>query len=62
MNYTNFDNIKVNSDRSSSGTRSNRQWTHGYHRYPAEFLPDVVKKLIEQYAYKNGKIADVFAE
>lgn len=61
MNYTNFDNIKVNSDRSSSGTRSNRQWTHGYHRYPAEFLPDVVKKLIEQYADKNGKIADVFA-
>ena len=31
------------------------------HRYPAKFLPNVVKKLIENYANKDGIIADLFA-
>src|SRR4051812_32017381 len=28
-------------------------YTHGYHRYPAKFIPHIVKKLIEQFA-PNG--------
>ena len=42
-----FDNIEVNHEWSFTDVRSTEQWTHGYHRYPAKFLPNVVKKLIE---------------
>ncbi|MDR1198902.1 MAG: hypothetical protein LBK94_07840 [Prevotellaceae bacterium] len=61
MRYTNFNNIDVSPEWSFTNVRSTEQWTHGYHRYPAKFLPNVVKKLIETYAINNGKIADVFA-
>jgi DNA modification methylase len=61
MRYADFNNIEVNSDWSFENVRSIEQWTHGYHRYPAKFLPNVVKKLIEQYAVEGGMIADVFA-
>jgi DNA modification methylase len=57
----NFTNIAVNPDWSFTNVRSIEQWTHGYHRYPAKFLPNIVKKLIENYAIGNGIIADVFA-
>lgn len=57
----NFDSVQVNPEWSFTNVRSTEQWTHGYHRYPAKFLPNVVKKLIETYAIDNGKIADVFA-
>lgn len=30
--------------------------THGYHRYPAKFIPNIVKKIIDDYA-KPGDIA-----
>lgn len=61
MRYSNFDYIKVNTDWAFDNVRSTEQWTHGYHRYPAKFLPNVVKKLIERYAVNNGIIADLFA-
>jgi DNA modification methylase len=61
MRYTSFNNIAVNQDWSFTNARSVEQWTHGYHRYPAKFLPNIVKKLIENYAIGNGTIADVFA-
>ena len=42
--------------------RSTEQWTHGYHRYPAKFLPNVVKKIIEEHSPANcNVIADLFA-
>jgi len=41
--------------------RSVERFTHGYHRYPAKFLPNLVKKLIEKYTKPNDTIADVFA-
>lgn len=25
------------------------KWTHGYHRYPAKFIPQLVEKLIDEY-------------
>ena len=41
----NFDRIKENPAWAFESIRSTEQWTHGYHRYPAKFLPDVVKKI-----------------
>lgn len=57
-----FDDIEVNPDWAFEDFRSTEQWTHGYHRYPAKFLPNVVKKIIEDYSPANCKvIADLFA-
>lgn len=61
MNVTSFENIKVNSDWCFKNVRSVEQWTHGYHRYPAKFLPNLVKKLIEEYTKENDLVADFFA-
>ncbi len=30
------------------------KWTHGYHRYPAKFIPQLVEKLIEEYVVGNA--------
>jgi DNA modification methylase len=56
-----FENLPVNPDWCFKNVRSIEQWTHGYHRYPAKFLPNLVKKLIEEYTQKNDLIADFFA-
>lgn len=61
MRTVNFDNIKASKVWSFENVRSTDQWTHGYHRYPAKFLPNVVKKLIENYASIDFVIADLFA-
>ena len=61
MQYTNFDNIEVSHEWAFENVRSTEQWTHGYHRYPAKFLPNVVKKIIEDYAPNCSVIADLFA-
>jgi DNA modification methylase len=46
---------------SFAGERSIDKWTHGYHRYPAKFLPQLVKKIIETYSLPGDVIGDVFA-
>ena len=56
-----FDNIPVDPNWCFKNVRSVEQWTHGYHRYPAKFLPNLVKKLIEEYTAKNDLVADLFA-
>lgn len=56
-----FDEIPVNPDWCFKNVRSVEQWTHGYHRYPAKFLPNLVKKLIEEYTCKDDLVADLFA-
>ena len=61
MRYISFDNIPENREWAFESVRSTEQWTHGYHRYPAKFLPDVVRKLIEDYAQNSPLIADLFA-
>ena len=61
MRYPCFDNIEASRDWAFENVRSIEQWTHGYHRYPAKFLPNVVKKLIEIYANNDGIIVDLFA-
>lgn len=61
MRYISFDNIPESREWAFESVRSTEQWTHGYHRYPAKFLPDVVRKLIEDYARNSNLIADLFA-
>lgn len=61
MRYISFDNIPENPDWAFESVRSTEQWTHGYHRYPAKFLPDVVRKIIEDFAQGSNMIADLFA-
>lgn len=61
MRYINFDNIPESREWAFESVRSTEQWTHGYHRYPAKFLPDVVRKIIEDYAQGSNVIADLFA-
>ena len=61
MRYISFDNISESQEWAFENVRSTEQWTHGYHRYPAKFLPDVVRKIIEDYAQDSIRIADLFA-
>lgn len=61
MIYTNFEDIEINKDWAFDKVKSVEQWTHGYHRYPAKFLPNVVKKIIENYALPGFPIGDPFA-
>ena len=61
MSYMYFDNIPESREWAFENVRSTEQWTHGYHRYPAKFLPDVVRKIIEEYAKGSNLIADLFA-
>jgi len=34
--------------------------THGYHRYPAKFIPQLVRQLIEEYSSQGDRICDPF--
>lgn len=56
-----FDNIPVSSEWTFKNVRSVENWTHGYHRYPAKFLPNIVKKIIEEHTEVGDTVADVFA-
>jgi DNA modification methylase len=56
-----FSRSRVDHRWSFSGDRSIDTWTHGYHRYPAKFIPQVVKKIIETNSKKGDTIADLFA-
>ena len=61
MRYRSFNNIPVSPEWCFKNVRSIEQWTHGYHRYPAKFLPNLVQKLIEERTKKDDIIADLFA-
>ncbi len=56
-----FDEMMVNPDWCFKNVKSVEQWTHGYHRYPAKFLPNLVKKLIEEYTKEDDLVVDLFA-
>ena len=37
------------------------KWTHGYHRYPAKFIPQLVERLMDDYlTNKNASVNDPF--
>lgn len=62
IKHKDFDVYDVDPDWAFEDFRSTEQWTHGYHRYPAKFLPNVVRKIIEEHSPANCRvIADLFA-
>ena len=45
----------------SDKTRKNTAYiTHGYHRYPAKFIPQIVSRLAEKYTKEGDLIVDPF--
>src|SRR5207245_10356342 len=33
---------------------------HGYHRYPAKFIPQLVRRLIDSYSFPGDLVGDTF--
>ncbi len=64
VKYTNFQFKHVETDYSwsfSNKTRKDTTYlTHGYHRYPAKFIPQIVSRLIEKYTKPDDLIMDPF--
>ena len=54
--------IKIDHSWSFSGkTRKDTAYiTHGYHRYPAKFIPQIVSRLAEQYTQEGDFVVDPF--
>ena len=54
----------IETDRSwsfSDKTRKDTAYiTHGYHRYPAKFIPQIVSRLTEKYTKEGDFIVDPF--
>lgn len=57
-----FKDIKPNKDLAFSNIpRSNSQYlTHGYHRYPAKFIPDLARHLINKNTKTGELVCDPF--
>ena len=55
---------KIKSDEKWSfkelSRKDTRYITHGYHRYPAKFIPQLAAKLISGYSAENDLIVDPF--
>jgi len=41
-------------------TAETQYLTHGYHRYPAKFIPQLVRQLVEEYSTPGDRICDPF--
>jgi len=60
---TKFHEIKENFEWSFSEYKPSEtsKWTHGYHRYPAKFIPQLVEKLMDKYLdSKEAHVNDPF--
>src|SRR4030042_6508612 len=57
-----FDKVKIDYSWSfSDKTRKDTAYiTHGYHRYPAKFIPQIVSRLAEKYTKEGDLIVDPF--
>ncbi|MDR2818009.1 MAG: hypothetical protein LBB37_01035 [Endomicrobium sp.] len=57
-----FSNTKIDYSWSfSDKTRKDTGYlTHGYHRYPAKFIPQIVSRLVEKYTKEGDLIVDPF--
>ncbi len=58
-----FNTKKIDRDWSFIGYKPSdtAKWSHGYHRYPAKFIPQLVEKLIDEYiTNENAHINDPF--
>ena len=57
-----FKKAKNDPSWSFEGERSHNLLTHGYHRYPAKFVPQLVGKILDEYRNDlDGVICDPFA-
>ncbi|MFH1823995.1 MAG: DNA methyltransferase [Candidatus Firestonebacteria bacterium] len=58
-----FKEVKINNAWAfSDKTRKDTAYlTHGYHRYPAKFIPQIVSRLVEKYTKENEIVVDPFA-
>ncbi|MDI6766276.1 MAG: DNA methyltransferase [Bacteroidota bacterium] len=58
----NFEQIKSDSSWSFSNDSQSktRYLTHGYHTYPAKFIPQVAERLIKEYTLPNEVVVDPF--
>jgi len=58
---TETDNYQTSAWSFSELTRAETQsLTHGYHRYPAKFIPQLVRQLIDEYSNSKDRICDPF--
>jgi len=57
-----INNVKIDKSWSFAdlGRRDTTYITHGYHRYPAKFIPQIVSRLIEKYTKENDLVVDPF--
>ena len=57
-----FENIQISADWAfSEAKRSDTSYiTHGYHRYPAKFIPQLARRLIEEHSKPNDMVLDPF--
>jgi DNA modification methylase len=57
-----FEKVKIDPSWSFSNTtrKETSYITHGYHRYPAKFIPQVVSRLVAKYSTKKDLIVDPF--
>jgi len=63
LNITNlFASVRIDPSWSfADKTRKDTSYlTHGYHRYPAKFIPQIVSRLVEKYTQKNDLVIDPF--
>ena len=57
LNKTKIDKSWSFSDKTRKDTA---YITHGYHRYPAKFIPQIVSRLAEKYTQEGDYIVDPF--
>lgn len=57
-----FEKIKIESSWAfADKTRKETTYiTHGYHRYPAKFIPQIVSRLVEKYTKEGDLVVDPF--
>jgi DNA modification methylase len=57
-----FERIKIDPSWAfADKTRKDTAYiTHGYHRYPAKFIPQIVSRLVEKYTKKGDLVVDPF--
>jgi DNA modification methylase len=62
IDFYNFSKLDIDYSWSfSDKTRKDTAYiTHGYHRYPAKFIPQLVSRLIEKYTKEGDLVVDPF--
>ncbi|MDE2775718.1 MAG: DNA methyltransferase [Chloroflexota bacterium] len=57
-----FNDVPISNDWAfSEAKRTDTTYiTHGYHRYPAKFIPQLARRLIEEYSQEGNTVLDPF--